>query len=225
MGVGWGRRPAAGDGSRSADAPRSAFEVRCDGGTAVRRSQPAWSLLATTTLAHTAASNPRLALAVQQHGGRPESDPFESRAQIGPRSGTVHAFRSANSCDVTAEHRFHRTENGDLQMTIDSSSLVRRNPLIVRQASSAAPDDLSTEGLATCANCGARLVSEYGATPWCERCELGLDVYEARPDASWLERRIGAIAFRIAFGRPRHCFARLSVGRSAVRAGPWRGPW
>ncbi len=103
-------------------------------------------------------------------------------------------------------------------MTIYSSSLVRRNPLIVARASSAAPDDLSTKGLTTCANCGARLVSEYGAIPWCERCELGLDVYVARPDASWLERRVGAIAFRIAYRMTVSMFRGL-VGRPHRRPG------
>jgi hypothetical protein len=103
-------------------------------------------------------------------------------------------------------------------MTINSLGLVPRNPLIVRHASSAVPDDLSTKDLGACANCGARLVSEYRAIPWCERCELGLDVYEARPDASWLGRRVGAIAFRIAYRMTVSLFRGL-VGRSQRRPG------
>jgi len=50
-----------------------------------------------------------------------------------------------------------------------------------------------------CPLCAVPLVSERGATPWCERCAWGIDIYEPSPTANWWQRRIGAVAHRFAY--------------------------
>jgi Zn-dependent protease with chaperone function len=68
-----------------------------------------------------------------------------------------------------------------------------------------------------CPTCGAPLVRERNASPWCERCSWGLDRYDPAPRATWWQRRTGALAHRIAYRLTLEQFHAL-VGVGAVRA-------
>jgi len=106
-------------------------------------------------------------------------------------------------------------------MSKHDSKMVRRERLIpvndrdLGMTLASGVDDTS------CPTCRTDLISEYGARPWCPRCEWGLDVYEPRPGTSRLGRWAGAIAFRVAYRLTVSQFRAL-VGRSPSRPG-WTG--
>ncbi len=63
-----------------------------------------------------------------------------------------------------------------------------------------------------CPTCGAPLVSEHGAAPWCERCAWGIDRYDPPKGTSWWRRRTGAVSFRIAYRLTMGQFRELASG-------------
>jgi Zn-dependent protease with chaperone function len=84
---------------------------------------------------------------------------------------------------------------------------------------SSAPDPSTPAALGTCPACGATLVRERQASPWCERCGWGIDRYDPEPGATRWQRRTGALAHTIAYRLTLAQFRQLS-GAGAAGASP-----
>ncbi|WP_027341012.1 M48 family metalloprotease [Hamadaea tsunoensis] len=69
-----------------------------------------------------------------------------------------------------------------------------------------------------CPQCHARLVSEYDATPWCERCEWNLGAFEPDKHDGWFARRQATFIHDAGYDLSSSLFTQLA-GRTAGAPG------
>jgi hypothetical protein len=69
-----------------------------------------------------------------------------------------------------------------------------------------------------CPDCQSRLVTEYNATPWCERCEWNLDAFTPEPHVGRVDRFLSRLDHNAGYDLSTTLFKALA-GKTIERPG------